>query len=191
MKTTLLGGLLFLVPLAALAIVIGKAFQVSMLFAGPIDKVVPVESVAGVAFVNLIAIALIIFVCYLAGMAAKLGFLGARMEQLDGLLIDVIPGYAVAKGMIGSVAKENDLAALLTPVIVRFDDYDQIAFEIEHDETKSVLFLPGSPSVWSGSTVIADRNRVRVLGIPAHQAVKLMRVLGRGSVAASSLQATE
>lgn len=191
MKTTVLGGLLFLVPLAVLAIVIGKAYQVSMLVAGPIDKIVPIETVVGVAFVNLVAVALIVLVCYLAGLAAKRGFIGSRMEQLDGFLIDVIPGYAVAKGMIGSVTREDDIAALLTPVLVSFDDYDQIAFEIEHDDTRSVLFLPGSPSAWSGSTVVTDRKRVRVLNIPTHQAVKLMRVLGRGSLEASSLQAAE
>ena len=189
MRTTVLGGLLFLVPLAVLAIVIGKAFQVSMLIASPIDKFIPVENIAGVAFVNLIAIALIVLVCYLAGLAAKRGFLGSRMERLDGFLIDAIPGYAVAKGMIGSVAKEDDIAALLTPVFVNFDDYNQIAFEIEHDDASSVLFLPGSPSTWSGSTVVVDRKRVRVLNIPTHQAVKLMRVLGRGSLETSSLPA--
>ena len=183
MKTTILGGLLFLVPLAFLAIVLGKAFQVSMLLVDPIDAVMPIETVAGIAFINVMAIVLIIVVCFLAGLAAQRGWMSSRVQKLDGLLIDAIPGYAVAKGMIGSVAKEEDIASVLTPVLVQFDDYRQIAFEIEHDDTESVVFLPGAPSTWSGSTGVVERHRVRPLNVPTHQAVKLMRVLGRGSLA--------
>lgn len=70
MKTTILGGLLFLVPLAFLAIVLGKAFQVSMLLVDPIDAVIPIETLEGIAFIDGMAIALILVVCFLAGLAA-------------------------------------------------------------------------------------------------------------------------
>ncbi len=182
MKTTILGGLLFLVPLAFLTIVLGKAFQLSTMVAEPLDKIIPIHSLAGIAFINVLAVLLIVVVCFLAGLAAQRGWMSSRVQQLDGLLIDAIPGYAVAKGMIGSVANEEEIAAVLAPVLVRFDDYDQIAFEIEHDEERSVIFLPGSPSTWSGSTVVVDRARVHTLNIQTHQAVKLMRVLGRGTL---------
>ena len=183
MKTTILGGILFLIPVAMLAIVLGKAFQLSLLIAEPINKVIPIQRFVGIAFVDLIAILLIIFICFLAGLAARRGWAGKRLEKLDGLMIDAIPGYAVAKGMLGSIANDEDIAAILTPVLVRFDDYRQIAFEIEHDADESVIFLPGAPSTWSGSVVVVARDRVRNLSIPTHQAVKLMRTLGRGSLA--------
>ena len=183
MKTTILGGLLFLIPLAFLAIVLGKAYQVSMVVAHPIDTLMPVDTVAGVAAVNVLAVLLIVLVCFLAGMAARRGWMAARVQKLDGLLIDAIPGYAVAKGMIGSVASEAGESNVLTPVMVRFDDYHQIAFEVERDEDWSVVFLPGAPSTWAGSTVVVERHRVRDLDVPMHQTVKLMRVLGRGTLA--------
>lgn len=183
MKTTILGGFLFLVPLAFIVIVLGKTYQVSMMVAGPLDKIIPVSSIGGVAFVNILAILLLLAVCFLAGLVARGGWFSGRIEKLDGFLIDVMPGYAVAKGMIGSVAKENDIAVVMVPVLVRFDDYDQIAFEIERTDTQAVIFLPGAPSAWSGSTVVVDVGRVQPLNMPVHQTVKLMRVLGRGSLA--------
>ena len=70
-KTTILDGLLFLVPLAFLAIVLGKTFQVSMLLVDPIDAVMPIETVAGIAFISVMAIVLIVVVCFLAGLAAR------------------------------------------------------------------------------------------------------------------------
>lgn len=185
MKTTLLGGLLFLVPFAVIIVVFGKAYQISIVVASALDKYIPVSPVGGVAFPNILALLLIVLVCYLAGLAARRGILSAKMEKVEGFLIDALPGYAVAKGMIGSVAKEDEIASLLTPVLVKFDDYEQIAFEIECDVDRSVLFLPGAPTTWSGTTVVVEKSRVQYLSIPAHQAVKLMRVLGRGSLSAS------
>lgn len=182
MKTTILGGILFLIPLAVVSIVLGKAFQLSMLVAQPLDTIIPIESVAGVAFVNILAIILILMICFLAGVIARSGLLSSQVGKLDEFLINVMPGYAVAKGMLGSVAHDEDIARVLKPVLVRFDDYQQIAFELERNESNATLFLPGSPSAWSGTTVIVDLERVQMLNLATHQAVKLLRVLGRGSL---------
>ncbi len=184
MKTTILGGILFLVPVAMLAIVIGKSFQLSMMLAEPVDQMIPIENVAGVAFVNIVALVLILVICYLAGLAARMGLMSSRLERLDGLLIDFIPGYAVTKSVIGSVAQDEDVSQVFKPVTVAFDDYSQIAFEIERNETTAILFLPGAPSAWAGSTVAVDVARVSPLDLPTHQAAKLMRKMGRGTLAA-------
>lgn len=189
MKTTILGGVLFLVPVAVLALVIGKAFHLSMMVAEPLDKFIPIETVGGIALVNVIAVILILLVCFGAGLAARAGVMATRIEQLDGFMIDLIPGYAVAKGVLGSVAQEDRVAEVLKPVTVQFDDYAQIAFEIERSEDKAVLFLPGAPSTWAGATVAVDVARVRPLDVPTHQVVKLMRLLGRGSLKTKAFDA--
>lgn len=182
MKTTILGGIMFMVPLAFVAIVISKTFEISLLLARPLDGLIPLDRVAGVALANILAVLIILVVCYLAGLAARGGFLSRRVERLDNLLIDVMPGYAVAKGVLGGAANAEDLADLVTPVIVAFDDYEQIAFEIERTAEQATVFLPGSPSAWTGSTIVVETRRVRVLGLPPHQTIKLLRVMGRGSL---------
>lgn len=186
MKNTILGGILFLIPLAVVTIVLGKAYQVGLLVIKPLERILPIDSVGGVALVNILAVLLILALCYLAGLAARRGFLSGRMTRLDDFLVDLLPGYAVAKGMIGSARQEDDIASLLTPVLVRFDDYDQIAFELERNETEATVFLPGAPSAWSGSAVVVAVERVRKLDIPTYQAAKLMRKLGRGMLDAKA-----
>ncbi|MEM1351823.1 MAG: hypothetical protein AAGF27_05740 [Pseudomonadota bacterium] len=184
MKRTILGGVLFLAPIAILAVLLGKAFHISRTVAEPIDAIVPIETVAGVASVNLIAIILIAVLCYIAGFLAQRAFIGRRMERLDGLLIDVIPTYAVFKGVVGSASSDEALSTLLTPVMVRFDDYEQMAFEIEADEKRSVIFLPGAPSAWAGSSVIVENERVTYLDVPTFEATRFLRAFGRGGLAA-------
>lgn len=183
MKTTILGGVLFLAPFALLVILIGKVFQISLKVVEPIDELIPIETLAGVATLNILAILLILLVCYLAGLAGKRAIFRPRIQKFDGFLVEMIPGYAVFKTIVGSASAEEGLDSFLRPVLVRFDDYEQIAFLTEEGERQSTLFLPGSPAAWSGSTVMADNERVTPLDLPAHQATRLLRTFGRGSLA--------
>ena len=181
-KTTILGGVLFLAPLVIVTIILGKAFQFSLLVADALSSVVDPEGVLGVLAINLVALVLIIAFCYGAGLLAQRAFLSERVQRLEGFLIDLIPGYAIFRVVVTSASATEEVEGMMKPVMVRFDDYDQIAFEIEKGETQSVLYLPGCPSAWSGSSVVAAADRITPLDIPAHQAVKLMRVFGRGSL---------
>lgn len=182
MKTTILGGILFLAPLAIVAIILSKVFQIGIAVAKPLDAHLGIDNFAGVASVNIIAILLILVVCYIAGLFAKRAFFSKRVQRLDGILVDMVPGYAVFKGMLGDAASDDASAPIMRPVLVRFDDYEQIAFETERGNSHSVLFLPGSPSAWSGSAVVAENTRIYQLDLPVHQATKLLRALGRGTL---------
>lgn len=70
-KTTIIGGLIFLVPVAIVAVVIGKAFSIMLIVAEPLDQLIPIDQVGGIAFVNLLALLAIILVCFIAGIIAK------------------------------------------------------------------------------------------------------------------------
>ena len=54
-KTTIIGGLLFLVPVGVLVIVLAKVVDLMLLVAEPMADLVPLDSVAGVALANIIA----------------------------------------------------------------------------------------------------------------------------------------
>lgn len=182
MKTTIIGGVFFLIPLAVIAILLQKVFELSMLVAAPLDKLIPIERVAGVALANLLAIILILVVCFLAGLIARDGLASKQVKRLDEAMIDIVPGYAVIKGRLAGVAGEDAEQSLFKAVLVHFDDYDQIAFEVEESEGKCTIFLPEAPNARSGSTVIVDAERVTYLTDTPRKAAKLMRSLGRGSL---------
>ena len=71
LKTTVIGGVIFLIPLIIIVAILGKAFQIMMRVAEPLSALVPIDSVVDIAVVNLIAVALIILACFVAGLAAK------------------------------------------------------------------------------------------------------------------------
>ncbi|MCA8884585.1 MAG: hypothetical protein KDA50_12695 [Rhodobacteraceae bacterium] len=184
MRTTLIGGIFFLIPVVFLIYILAKAYQISHQFAGKLAGLMPVDSIAGLAVVNILAVVLIIVVCFLAGLAARLAFFRRHVDKIETVLIEFFPGYAIAKSMASGVAGQSDVDSLLKTVLVAFDDHEAIGFEVERSDTRVIVFLPGAPSAWSGSSVAVPPDRVTPLRLPVHQASGLLRTLGRGTTAA-------
>lgn len=186
-KTTIIGGLMLLLPLVVVVLIIGKAFQISMVVAKPLGALIPIDSVGGVALANILAVLVILVLCYLAGLVARFSGIKRRVAGLEGLLIATLPGYAFAKTLVSGVVKAEDEVGKMTPVLVTLDDYKQIAFEVERTPGGTVVvFLPGAPNPWSGSVAYLSEDRVEPLDMTPQDAIKNIRVLGRGSAQISS-----
>ena len=70
----------------------------------------------------------------------------------------------------------------MTPVLARFDDSWQIAFEIERIEDRAVvIFLPGAPDPWSGSMCVVTADRITQLDQSIPYVAKIAKRLGRGA----------
>jgi uncharacterized membrane protein len=178
-RTTVLGGLIFLVPFVVVMLVVGKALAVTRSFATPIAQAIGFERIGGVALVDVLAALLLIGICWLAGLVATSHRGRALHERLDKKLLDLFPRYGFVKSMTESLAGDGKQATLPV-VLVRFDDQSQVAFEVERTDTQVVVFLPGSPDPWSGAVSRVTPDRVQRLDVDFQTAVKSIRLLGRG-----------
>ena len=190
-KTTVLGGILFLVPIVIFIIVIGKALQLIDKVAAPMATLLPVESVRGLAVVQLIALALLILICFIAGLAARSATTRGLVNSLEANVLDKIPAYALMKAKTGSVLTPEDTRDM-QPVLIQFDDSWQVAFEVEKlDDGKSLVFLPGAPDPWSGSVCAVSAERLQALPLNIREVSELMKRLGKGSSEALRAALTE
>ncbi len=181
LKTTLIGGLVFLIPFVIIVAVLGKAVRIMMLVAQPFSKMLPFEDVAGIAIINLLALLIVIFLCFFAGFVARSALGRGAFSWLDSKLMALIPGYAFSKSFTGSIEKGED-KKVLVPVLARFDDQAQVGFEVERLENGLVaVFLPGSPDTLSGTVAYLTEDRVDILNIDFATVTKTLRTLGRGS----------
>jgi len=182
LRATIIGGVVFLVPFVALAVVLGKAFALMRRLAEPVGALLPVQSVAAVALADILAVIALLVACLAAGLAAR-SSAGRRLAvKLEGAMLATIPGYQFVKGMADSLASSDELAQSFTPVVARFDDYSQIAFEVERTASGAVVvYLPGAPNPWSGSVAYVDPERIEKLDMTVAAAVRNIRQLGRGS----------
>jgi uncharacterized membrane protein len=180
-RTTIVGGLLFLIPFVVAVVIAGKALQIMRMVAKPIVEVMGVDRVVMVAMIDVVAIVLLVGLCYLAGRIA-VSERGRRVYRaLDERLLDIFPRYGFVKAIASGVAK--DRAQQIRPVIVRFDDLEQFAFEVERDGSRVVVYLPGSPDPWSGSVALVETGRVTPVAADVPGVLKSLRGAGRGALA--------
>jgi len=186
-KTTIIGGLVFMVPIVIIVAIVGKAFRIMRTVGAPLKAYVPTSYIGGIAVANLVILLAIVLVCFIAGLMARSAVAKRMYRSLDATLL-AIPGYAFIKGVTDSMSSTDEAAKSLLPVLVRFDDNAQIAFEVERTGNNVVVYIPGAPNPWSGSVAYFNVERVKRLDMSVPQAVKNIQRIGRGSAGYSELE---
>jgi len=180
-RTTLIGGVLFLVPLVVVVVLLGKAFAILRTVAEPLSKSIPVEHIGGVAPVVVITALLMFVLCFLVGLIAR-STKGRRLQnKIEEILLQIVPGYAWAKGMTGSMS-DDEAQDLLKPVVVKFDDMWQIGFEVDRTDSGMVaVYLPAAPNAREGSVVFVEPVRIEPISAGLNAIVRNYKALGRGA----------
>ena len=180
-KTTILGGILFLVPIVIFVAIIGKALELSNVIAVPLAERLVVNSAGDFLVVHAIALLILLIFCFAAGLTAKTSLARKSVRSLETHFLDKIPAYELLKTKTQSRLSPEE-TEVLRPAITRFDDSWQLVFEIERlPDGKVVVFLPGAPDPWSGSVCVVTDDRVTPLEMTVASAVTLMKRLGRGT----------
>ena len=179
-RTIVIGGVVFLVPFAVVLLVLGKVFGVSRRLAEPLGAMIPIEAVAGVALANILAVVIILVACLVSGVVATSRWGQRLYQRVDEWLLNLVPRYAFVKSLTDSIGGRQQ--STMRPVLVRFDDLAQIAFEVERGPGDLVtVYLPGSPDPWSGSVSHVTADRVEAVAADFTTVVKSLRKIGRGS----------
>jgi len=171
--------LIFLVPFVVVLLIVGKAFAVMRAVATPMAEASGLDHLGVFAMIDLLAVLLLVGVCWLAGHLAMSQRGRKLYEAFDEKLLNLFPRYGFVKSMTESLAADQG-ETTLPVVIVRFDDQSQLAFEVERTEAQVIVFLPGSPDPWSGAVSLVTPDRVQRLDVDFKTAVKSIRLLGRG-----------
>ncbi|MGB5238694.1 MAG: DUF502 domain-containing protein [Flavobacteriaceae bacterium] len=181
-KTTVIGGLLFLVPVVVLIVILIQAYGLMLKVAQPLEELIPIDEIGGVAIANIIVILLILLICFIAGLLATGGLFKRIQHNLEHKLLLKIPGYGFIKGITNSMKKGQEASEHFLPVLIHFEEFEQIGFEIERAKSgKVVVYLPGSPNPWSGVIIYLDAERVESIDISVPDAISHMEQLGMGS----------
>jgi uncharacterized membrane protein len=180
-RTTIVGGLMFLVPFAIIVIVLAKVHEIMVRIAEPMSRWIPLDAIGGIAIANILAVLLLLIICYAVGHLATSQRASALQRRLEERLLLIFPRYSFVKS-VAEGFDSNDMHRTLKPVVVQLDDLAQPAFEVERDAEHVVVFLPGSPDPLSGTVAIVSADRVRALNCEFKQLLRTLRSAGRGSL---------
>lgn len=108
-KTTVIGGLLFILPLILIIVLIEKAIH---LLQGPVQKLLPMFAgfdVAGVTLISLATLLGLIVLCFLAGLLARTAIATRALASVEDKVLGNLPGYQLFKDISTRVAgMDND-----------------------------------------------------------------------------------
>ena len=181
LKATIVGGLLFMVPLILMLLVLKQGVEIVRKVVGPLAARFPYHTIAGVGVTTILAVALILVVSFVLGLAAQTSTGRRVREWLEWTILGKVPGYAMLKGVLqGTTGLETE--GEVSVALARLEDAWQLAFVVEvHEDGHRTVYVPGAPSPASGSIYYLPEDRVRPIDVPMHQALASIRRLGAGS----------
>ena len=181
LKTTIIGGILFLIPLVVVGVVLAKAYDVMKTVAKPLSRYLATDTVTGVVIADLLALLLVVALCFLAGLLARstpMRNLAARFERK---VLQGVPLYQIVKSTVESMLPLHREQGF-QPVLVEFADRSQIGLEVERQASGMVVvYLPGAPNPWSGSVMLFSPARVKALPVTMLHAMQTLQQLGKGA----------
>lgn len=181
LKTTIIGGLVFLLPAVLVLLILSKAMFAAQAIAAPLAERLPRIALFGLGTVSLIAILLLMLVCFVAGIFARTGLGQKTRSWVDNSIVATIPAYQVLRSMAEGMA-EIEASANVRSALARIEDAWQPALVLEELENGLLtVFVPQAPTPMSGSVFYLTTDRVKMLDVPISRVLLCIRRMGLGS----------
>lgn len=176
-KTTLLGGVLVVLPLWVTTLLLAKALMGMLALVSPVTAQLPPD----MHLRRIAAIAIVVLTCFVAGVIVRTGP-GLRAKNvLDRYLLERIPGYTLIRGLAGRLTGQA-ADETFAPALVELEDALVPAFVVEeHPDGRYTVFVPSVPTPAAGTVYILDRHRVHLVDVPFTKAVAVISKWGAGS----------
>jgi len=182
-RTTILGGVIFLAPIVVLIVILAKAFDYAKTGINAVVVHVPGVSELSVGAATVLSIAVLALVCLLAGLVANTLIAQRLVNVLEAAVLSKIPGYEYLKQESASALRVSEIGEL--PVVfVPMEGGWQLGVQTEALSNGLVsIFVPGAPNPHSGSVFFFSSDIVRPAGIKLAAGLGCLRRCGAGASA--------
>ena len=99
-KTTLIGGILIILPIYVAILLLLKALSGLLAAVKPIAAGIP----AAVEFKQLLAILVLVAICFITGLIVRTGPGLRAKNAFEGAVLSKLPGYTLLRGLAGRIA---------------------------------------------------------------------------------------
>lgn len=176
-RTTLVGGILVLLPVYLAVLLLLKALAGVTALIAPITAQVP----AGTGFRQLFAALLILAACFLAGLVVRTGPGGRGIRQLQRRVLEKIPGYKLLRGLLTRLSGDEGAEGFV-PALVELEDALVPALIVEElPDGQFVVLVPSVPTPEAGALYILPAARVHAVSVPLTQLFKVYSKWGEGA----------
>jgi uncharacterized membrane protein len=180
-KTTIMGGLLFLLPIAATALIFFKAGKMAAEVAAPLADKLPLPKAEAVILLYLLATILAVLLSFIAGVFIRvMPYERKIMLYLEERFLRKFPPYMAAKKYTNLIAG-MEINEGMKPALVCIGNAWQLGFVIEQfNESNVVAFVPSAPDPSSGDIFILPNDAISSLSVPNAVVVQCIEKSGKG-----------
>lgn len=174
--TSLVGGLLVVAPLYLAVLLVLKAMKSLVGLVKPFAAMLPDWLPAE----DLLALILVLVVCFLVGAALRTRAGRAARERVERSFFERIPGYALLRSLTQQLVGQGQ-ENVWKPAFAEIEDALVPAFIIEEfEDGRFTVFVPSIPTPLAGAVYVLPPERVHPMNVPFTQAIKSISRWGAG-----------
>lgn len=183
LKTSLIGGLVILLPVAILIVVFQWLFNVVIGLIQPLTNALMATSNLRGFLANIIALLISLILCFLVGVIVKTG-LGRWLHTLvDTKLLSIAPGYNMIKETVVQLfgGKKAPLSRVALVDLFANEVMTTGFITDENPDGTMTVYVPQSPSPLSGNIYHLKPRYVHPIDITVEEAMRTVISFGSGS----------
>jgi len=182
-KKTVIGGLIFLLPLGLAVFAIGELMDLVSGLSDRLGDLLFPNSDAPIISL-LISASLLLTVAFLAGLLATTALGDSLYERFEKVAKSAIPGYSVIRQTVSDMSgSSRHITASGNERIVKVRLGQVERFGYLSDQLANgdmVVYLPSAPSVFTGIVVLVKPELVSETTVDSSQLMRAMGMLGHG-----------
>jgi uncharacterized membrane protein len=176
-RTTLIGGVLVILPIYVAVLLLAKAVTGLLALLTPVTAQLP----AGVQFRQVVAILLLIVLCFVVGLVVRTGPGLRAKNAFEQVVLERLPGYTFLRGLAKRLTGHSE-EQTLQPALVEIEEALVPALIVEELEDGSyTVLVPSAPTPMAGSVYILPRDRVHPVDLPFTKAISVFTKWGMGA----------
>lgn len=177
MRTTLIGGLLILLPIYLVALLLLKMVTALLQLIAPVMAGIP----ATAEFRGLLALLVIVVACFVAGLVVRTGPGRRAIGTVQRQLLEKIPGYKLLSNLVSRVTGDEDIESF-QPALVEIEEALVPAVIVEHlPDGQFVVLVPSVPTPFAGALYVLPAARVHRVDVPLRRLLQVYSKWGEGT----------
>ena len=181
--TSLLGGVIVVLPAAILVAVFGWVFNFVTNLIQPLTDLLMAKSDLREIIADLLVLAVILAVCFIIGVVIRTKFGKFIYSAIEAHLFKVAPGYNLIKETVLQILGNNKMPFSSVALVQIFgNDTLLTAFVTdEHPDGSFSVFVPTGPNPTSGNIYHLGGKYVHPVDVPVEDAMRSIISCGAGS----------
>lgn len=182
-KSTLIGGLLVVLPVAIFAFVLAWVFNLIHRAVSPLTKEFMTESIPQIILADALVVLLLVCVCFLIGAVVRTRLGKWIYTLIEANLLRRTPGYSLIKETVSQFLgnKQSPFSSVALARIFGNDTMVSVFVTDTHEDGSYTVFMPTGPNPTSGNIYHLPGENVFPVDVSVEDAMRSIISCGAGS----------